>query len=95
MTKNKIEYQTHIYDDYNKKFDEIIESKIPFKIGIVVLVVTAFETVFKAFESDCWLQVNFISDTSGNRKNLLLFIYYLSVVVVVGAVDNVENLFKR
>ena len=35
MTKNKIEYKTHIYDDYNKKFDEIIESKIPFKIYLL------------------------------------------------------------
>lgn len=35
MIKNKIEYKTHVYDDYNKKFDEIIESKIPFKIYLL------------------------------------------------------------
>ena len=35
MIKNKIEHKTHVYDDYNKKFDEIIESKIPFKIYLL------------------------------------------------------------
>jgi len=35
MIKNKIEYKTHIYDDYTKKFDEIIDSKIPFKIYLL------------------------------------------------------------
>lgn len=35
MLKNKLEHKTHIYDDYNKKFDEIIESKIPFKIYLL------------------------------------------------------------
>lgn len=35
MIKNKIEYKTHVYDDYNKRFDEIIESKIPFKIYLL------------------------------------------------------------
>ena len=28
--------------------------------SIVVLVLTAFETIFNAFDSFCWLQVNFI-----------------------------------
>ena len=35
MIKNKIEYKTHVYDDYNKRFDEIIERKIPFKIYLL------------------------------------------------------------
>lgn len=35
MNKNKIEYETHIYNDYNKKFNEIMESKIPFKIYLL------------------------------------------------------------
>lgn len=35
MTKNKIEYQKHIYNDYNKKFNEIIENKMPFKIYLL------------------------------------------------------------
>ncbi len=35
MIKNKIEYNTHLYSDYNKKFDEIIDSKIPFKIYLL------------------------------------------------------------
>lgn len=35
MIKNKIEYKTHVYDDYNKRFDEIIDSKIPFKIYLL------------------------------------------------------------
>ena len=35
MEKNKIEYKTHLYTDYNKKFDEIIDSKIPFKIYLL------------------------------------------------------------
>jgi len=35
MTKNKIEYKSYIYNDYNDKFNEIIESKIPFKIYLL------------------------------------------------------------
>lgn len=35
MNKNKIEYKKHVYTDYNKKFDEIIESKLPFKIYLL------------------------------------------------------------
>lgn len=35
MNKNKIEYQTHIYKDYDKNFYEIMESKIPFKIYLL------------------------------------------------------------
>ena len=35
MNKNEIEYQIHSYNDYNKKFDEIIDSKIPFKIYLL------------------------------------------------------------
>ena len=35
MEKNKIEYKTHIYNDYNKNFQEIVESKIPFKIYLL------------------------------------------------------------
>ena len=35
MKKNNIEYQTHVYNDYNEKFDSIIESKIPFKIYLL------------------------------------------------------------
>lgn len=35
MQKNKIEYQTHLYNDYNKNFYEIIENKLPFKIYLL------------------------------------------------------------
>ena len=35
MGKNKVEYKTHIYNDYNKKFNEIIDSKVPFKIYLL------------------------------------------------------------
>lgn len=35
MKKNNIEHQTHVYNDYNEKFDSIIESKIPFKIYLL------------------------------------------------------------
>lgn len=35
MDKNKIEHQIHIYNDYNKKFNEIVESKLPFKIYLL------------------------------------------------------------
>ena len=35
MNKNKIEFQTHLYNDYNKNFDDIIKSKIPFKIYLL------------------------------------------------------------
>ena len=34
--------------------------RIPFKIGIVVLIVTALDTIFKALVRVCWLQENFI-----------------------------------
>lgn len=35
MNKNKIEFQTHLYNDYNKKFIEVIENKMPFKIYLL------------------------------------------------------------
>ena len=35
MQKNKIEYQTHIYNDYNKNFHEIIDNNLPFKIYLL------------------------------------------------------------
>ena len=34
-TKNKVENNIHIYNDYNKKFDEIINMKLPFKIYLL------------------------------------------------------------
>lgn len=35
MSKNSIEYHTYVYKDYDKKFMEIIERKIPFKIYLL------------------------------------------------------------
>ena len=35
MTKNKVEYDIHLCDDYNKKFYEIVQSKMPFKIYLL------------------------------------------------------------
>ena len=35
MQKNKIEYKTHVYDDYNRNFHEIIDNKLPFKIYLL------------------------------------------------------------
>ena len=35
MNKNKIEYKMHVYNDYNKKFYDVIDSKIPFKIYLL------------------------------------------------------------
>ena len=35
MEKNKIEYQSHIYNDYNKSFYNIIDNKLPFKIYLL------------------------------------------------------------
>lgn len=35
MSKNKIEYKLHIYDDYSDKFNDMIESNIPFKIYLL------------------------------------------------------------
>lgn len=35
MMKNKIEYKTHLFYDYDNKFMDIIKSKIPFKIYIL------------------------------------------------------------
>lgn len=35
MMKNKLEYKTHIYDDYDDKFIEIVNKKLPFKIYIL------------------------------------------------------------
>lgn len=35
MTKNKKEYDLHVFNDYNKNFYEIIQRKIPFKIYLL------------------------------------------------------------
>ena len=35
MMKNKLEYKTHIFDDYDDKFLEIVNKKLPFKIYIL------------------------------------------------------------
>ena len=35
MMKNKIEYKTHIFDDYDSDFVKIVESKLSFKIYIL------------------------------------------------------------
>lgn len=35
MDKNKIEYEAHVYKDYDKKFNDIIETKLPFKIYLL------------------------------------------------------------
>ena len=35
MLKNKIDYELHVYNDYNKKFNDIVDSKIPFKIYLL------------------------------------------------------------
>ncbi len=35
MMKNQFDYQIHMFEDYNKAFMEMIESKIPFKIYIL------------------------------------------------------------
>ena len=35
LTKNKIEYKIHSYSDYNKEFNKVIESKMPFKIYLL------------------------------------------------------------
>ena len=35
MMKNKIEYKTHIFQDYDNEFMKIVESRLPFKIYIL------------------------------------------------------------
>jgi two-component system response regulator AgrA len=35
MMKNKIEYRTHVFNDYDDKFIKIVETKMPFKIYIL------------------------------------------------------------
>ncbi|MBE6138833.1 MAG: response regulator transcription factor [Firmicutes bacterium] len=35
MEKNKIEFKIHLYNDYNKNFNEIIDKKLPFKIYLL------------------------------------------------------------
>lgn len=35
MERKKIEYKTYVFDDYNNKFNIIVESKIPFKIYLL------------------------------------------------------------
>ena len=61
--------------------------RIPFRIGIVVLDVTALETIFNALVRTDWLHVNFILKTS----EMPSFSYINLVVIVVGAVDSVDN----
>ena len=72
--------------DIVKVPSELTFNKMPFKIGIVVLAVTAFETIFKALARFCWLQENFI-------KLPPVFYYYIIyvVIVVVGPVESVDN----
>lgn len=35
MTKNKNEYELHVFNDYNKNFYDIVQRKIPFKIYLL------------------------------------------------------------
>ena len=35
MDKNKLDYNIHVYNDYNKDFESVIESKLPFKIYLL------------------------------------------------------------
>ena len=35
MMKNKLEYKTHVFEDYNSEFIKIVESKLPFKVYIL------------------------------------------------------------
>lgn len=35
MMKNKLEYKTHTFEDYNSDFIKIVESKLPFKVYIL------------------------------------------------------------
>ncbi|MBQ9072610.1 MAG: response regulator transcription factor [Bacilli bacterium] len=35
MSKNKKEYEIHLFDDYNKSFYKVVESKMPFKIYLL------------------------------------------------------------
>lgn len=35
MMKNKLEYKTHVFEDYNSDFIKIVESKLPFKVYIL------------------------------------------------------------
>ncbi len=35
MMKNKLEYKTHVFDDYDEEFMKIVESKLSFKIYIL------------------------------------------------------------
>lgn len=35
MNKNNIEFETHVYKDYDKSFEEMINSNIPFKIYLL------------------------------------------------------------
>jgi len=35
MVKNKVEYNLHLYEDYNKRFYSILDRKIPFKIYLL------------------------------------------------------------
>ena len=35
MMKNKLEYKTHVFEDYNSDFIKIVESRLPFKVYIL------------------------------------------------------------
>lgn len=35
MVKNELDYKIHLYNDYNKDFESVIESKFPFKIYLL------------------------------------------------------------
>ena len=38
MKKNSIDYKTYCYNDYNKKFYDIMDNKMPFKIYLLDII---------------------------------------------------------
>ena len=85
MIKNKIEHKTHVYDDYNKKFDEIIESKIPFKIYLLDIETPSGSGIdiarkIRQKDVDCVIIFLTVHEELGNviLKNDLMFLSFIN-----------------
>ena len=77
ITGKQLEFPKFFDDDtklvlYAPKGYKFDGATIPFNIGKVVLVDTAFETVLSAFAKTCWLHVNFIMTSETKTKNIYL-----------------------
>ena len=83
MTKNNIEFKTHVYKDYNKSFDEIINSNIPFKIYLLDIETPSASGIARRIRSkdvDSVITFLTVHEELGNTilKNDLMFLSFIN-----------------